>query len=128
MAAHYSGLIVKTEAPSVQILNVSWYGELDPPVHKAALVRAGDTHCTLALGFEHMARGSLSTNATFTDRLSPISQLLGVVERASPDLKRGPPMPRMFGAAAAEENFRKYGGGVEHLAKIGGLCDRCYLL
>ncbi|KAH9014630.1 thiolase-like protein [Lactarius hengduanensis] len=63
-------------------------------VHAAALVRAGDAHCALALA--PWARSS---------------------ERASPDSKRGPPMPRMFGAAATEY-FRKCGGGVEHLAKI----------
>lgn len=40
-------------------------------------------------------------------------------ERASPDADpRTPPMPRVFGAAAAEY-FRMYGGGVECLAKIG---------
>ncbi|KAH9066121.1 hypothetical protein EDB83DRAFT_2315115 [Lactarius deliciosus] len=42
--------------------------------------------------------------------------LAAVTERTSPDSKRGPPVPRMFGAAATEY-FRKYGGG-EHLAKI----------
>ena len=34
-------------------------------------------------------------------------------------------MPRVFGAAAAEY-FEMYGGGVEHLAKIGeGFCFSC---
>ncbi|KAH9024261.1 thiolase-like protein [Lactarius pseudohatsudake] len=86
-------------------------------VHAAALVRAGDAHCALALGFERMAPGALGTNPTFPDRPSPMGPLLGVAERASPDSKRGPPMPRMLGAAATEY-FRKYGGGVEHLAKM----------
>ncbi|KAH9043567.1 thiolase-like protein [Lactarius hengduanensis] len=86
-------------------------------VHATALVRAGDAHCALALGFERMAPGALGTNPAFPDRPSPMGPLLGVAERASPDSKRGPPMPRMLGAAATEY-FRKYGGGVEHLAKI----------
>ncbi|KAH9172838.1 thiolase-like protein, partial [Lactarius sanguifluus] len=60
-------------------------------VHAAALIRAGDAR-------------------------SPMGPLAAVAERASPDSKRGPPMPRMFGAAATKY-FRKYGGG-EHLAKI----------
>ncbi|KAH9172842.1 hypothetical protein EDB89DRAFT_1962568 [Lactarius sanguifluus] len=40
------------------------------------------------------------------------------LESVSPDLKRGPPVLRIFGIAAVEY-FRKYGGGVTHLAKIG---------
>jgi sterol carrier protein 2 len=86
-------------------------------VHAAALVRAGDARCALALGFEHMAPGALGAKPTFPDRPSPLLPLLVTAERAAPDSKRGPPMPRIFGAAAAEY-FRKYGGGVEHLAKI----------
>ncbi|KAH9024273.1 thiolase-like protein [Lactarius pseudohatsudake] len=92
-------------------------------VHAAALVRAGDAHCALALGFERMAPGALSAKPTFPDRPSPMGPLLGVAERASPDSKRGPPMPRMFGAAATEY---LYGGGVEHLAKIGEFCIRYF--
>jgi sterol carrier protein 2 len=90
-------------------------------VHAATLVRAGDARCALALGFERMAPGALGTKSTFPDRPSPMIPLLVAAERASPDAKRGPPMPRIFGAAAAEY-FRKYGGGVEHLAKIGECC------
>ncbi|KAH9075572.1 thiolase-like protein [Lactarius deliciosus] len=76
-------------------------------VHAAALVRAGDARCALALGFERMAPGALGTKPAFPDRPSPMGPLVA----------RGPPMPRMFGAAVTEY-FRKYGGGVEHLAKI----------
>ncbi|KAH9014634.1 thiolase-like protein [Lactarius hengduanensis] len=86
-------------------------------VHAAALVPAGDAHCALALGFERMAPGALVTKPAFPDRPSPMGPLVAVPERASPDSKRGPPMPRTFGAPATEY-FRKYGGGVEHLAKI----------
>ncbi|KAH9036664.1 thiolase-like protein [Lactarius pseudohatsudake] len=76
-------------------------------VHAAALVRAGDAHCALALGFERMVSGALGTKHAFPDRPSPMGPLLVVAERASPDSK-----------PAATEYFRKYGGGVEHLAKI----------
>ncbi|KAH9024256.1 thiolase-like protein [Lactarius pseudohatsudake] len=76
-------------------------------VHAAALVRAGDAHCALALGFERMVSGALGTKPAFPDRPSPMGPLLVVAERASPDSK-----------PAATEYFRKYGGGVEHLAKI----------
>ncbi|KAI9453672.1 thiolase-like protein [Lactarius psammicola] len=86
-------------------------------VNAAAVVRAGDAHCALALGFERMAPGSLGTKTAFPDRPSPMRPLLAAAERASPDSKRGPPMPRVFGAAATEY-FKKYGGGMEHLAKI----------
>ncbi|KAH9024403.1 hypothetical protein EDB84DRAFT_1678107 [Lactarius hengduanensis] len=65
-----------------------------------ALVRAGDAHCALALGFERMAPGALGTKPAFPDRPSPMGPLLGVAERASPDSKRGPPMPCMFGACS----------------------------
>ncbi|KAH9024406.1 thiolase-like protein [Lactarius hengduanensis] len=59
-------------------------------VHAAALVRAGDAHCALALGFERMAPGALGTKPALPDRPSPMGPLLGA----------------------------KCGGGVEHLAKI----------
>ena len=88
-------------------------------VQAATLVRGGEVRCAIALGFERMAPGALGTKSAFPDRPSPILPVLVAAERASPDAKRGPPMPRVFGAAATEY-FRKYGGGVEHLAKIGG--------
>ncbi|KAI0297502.1 thiolase-like protein [Multifurca ochricompacta] len=85
--------------------------------HAASLVRAGEARCALALGFERMAPGKLGENPAWPDRPNPLSPLLEAALRASPDAKRGPSMPRIFGAAAAEY-FRKYGGNVEHLAKI----------
>jgi hypothetical protein len=53
-----------------------------------------------------------------SDRPSPIGPLMAAAARASPGANRGPPNPRVFGAAATEY-FKLYGGGVEHLAKIG---------
>ncbi|KAH9075571.1 thiolase-like protein [Lactarius deliciosus] len=49
-------------------------------VHAAALVRAGDAHCRSAPNLR-------------SDRPSPMGPLVAVAERASPDSKRGPPMP-----------------------------------
>lgn len=86
--------------------------------HAATLVRAGEARCALALGFERMAPGALRDS--WPDRPNPISPLLAAAARAAPDVNLGAlPMPRVFGAAAAEY-FRMYGGGVECLAKIGG--------
>ncbi|KAH9981613.1 thiolase-like protein [Russula compacta] len=90
--------------------------------------------CALALGFERMAPGPLGARrrrkdhaadadvvvAARDDRPSPLDPLMGAAARASlhrADDDWGPPMPRVFGAAAAEF-FRIYGGGVELLAKI----------
>jgi sterol carrier protein 2 len=87
----------------------------------ATLVRGGEARCALALGFERMAAGALGAgkNDPWHDRPSPIGPLMHAAARASPDTDRELlPMPRVFGAAAAEY-FRTYGGGVECLAKIG---------
>ncbi|KAF8797617.1 thiolase-like protein [Phlegmacium glaucopus] len=80
-------------------------------------VKYGQVECALALGFERMKPGSLGTN--FPDRPSP-TVLIG---QRSTDLEEvlgenhGPGAPRMFDNGA-QEYFSKYGGGVEHLAKI----------
>ncbi len=80
----------------------------------------------LALGFERMAPGAVAINTAFPDRPSPMRPLLAAAVCASPDSKRGPLVPCVFVAAAAEY-FKKYGGGVEHLAKIGEFCVSCCL-
>ncbi|KAH9011984.1 hypothetical protein EDB83DRAFT_2194837, partial [Lactarius deliciosus] len=67
-------------------------------VHAAALVRAG---------FERMTPGTLGTKPAFPDRPRPVGPLVAIAVRASPDSNCGPPMPHMFGVAAAEY-FRKY--------------------
>lgn len=65
-----------------------------------------------------MKPGSLGTN--FPDRPSPTA----LINQRSRDLEEvlgenhGPGAPRMFDNGA-QEYFSKYGGGVEHLAKIG---------
>lgn len=68
-----------------------------------------------------MAPGALGAGPAgnpWSDRPSPIGPLMAAAARASPGADRGPPNPRLFGAAA-KEYFEVYGGGVEHLAKIG---------
>ena len=68
-----------------------------------------------------MAPGALGmgpAGSPGSDRPSPIGPLMAAAARASPAADRGPPNPRIFGAAATEY-FKLYGGGVEHLAKIG---------
>ncbi|KAF8624860.1 hypothetical protein AX15_005739 [Amanita polypyramis BW_CC] len=81
-------------------------------------VKNGQVECAMALGFERMKPGSLSTN--FPDRPSPMQ--LSVIhthelERGVITENHGPLTARMFDNGA-QEYFTKYGGNVEHLAKI----------
>jgi sterol carrier protein 2 len=82
-------------------------------------VRYGQVECALALGFERMKPGSLGTN--FPDRAPPILLLnlrSAEIEQEGLGENHGPGAPRMFGNGA-QEYFAKFGGGIEHLAKIG---------
>jgi len=81
-------------------------------------VKYGEAECALALGFERMKPGSLGTN--FPDRPSPISLFSQKSHELEEDLgnNHGPNAPRLFDNGA-QEYFMRYGGGVEHLAKIG---------
>ncbi|EJD04477.1 thiolase-like protein [Fomitiporia mediterranea MF3/22] len=83
----------------------------------ANLIRGSQADCVLALGFERMSPGSLSTN--WKDRTPPMEPFQMATEVAEESLGKnhGPRPPRMF-ANGAVEYFKKYGGGVEHLAKI----------
>ncbi|PPQ98684.1 hypothetical protein CVT24_003311 [Panaeolus cyanescens] len=81
-------------------------------------VKYGEVECALALGFERMKPGSLGTN--FPDRPSPMilfNQRTQEMEEQVLGENHGPGAPRMFDNGA-QEYFMKYGGGVEHLAKI----------
>ncbi|PFH50718.1 hypothetical protein AMATHDRAFT_144343 [Amanita thiersii Skay4041] len=81
-------------------------------------VKYGQAECTLALGFERMKPGSLGTN--FPDREPPtliLNQRSAELEQEILGANHGPGAPRMFDNGA-QEYFMKYGGGVEHLAKI----------
>jgi sterol carrier protein 2 len=80
-------------------------------------VKYGEVECALALGFERMKPGSLGTS--FPDRPSPMvlfHQRSYQLEETLGE-NHGPDAPRMFDNGA-QEYFTKYGGGVEHLAKI----------
>ncbi len=79
----------------------------------AQAIRGGLADCTLALGFEKMQPGSLST--AYEDRAQP----MGRHTQAIAELREFafPPAPWMFGAAGLEHNDR-YGSTPEHFAKI----------
>ncbi|KAI5119796.1 hypothetical protein M0805_006593 [Coniferiporia weirii] len=83
----------------------------------ASWIRGTQADCALALGFERMARGSLSSN--WKDRTPPMAPFDHVVEMTEETLgiNHGPGAPRMFGNGV-QEYFQKHGGGIEHLAKI----------
>ena len=73
-----------------------------------------------------MALGALSTKPGFADRPTPMHQLLAIAESTSTESKCGLPIPHVFGAAA-EGYLKKYGGGIEHLARIGEYCVTLFL-
>ncbi|KAF7798614.1 hypothetical protein EIP86_009836 [Pleurotus ostreatoroseus] len=87
--------------------------------HANTLVKSGIAECTLALGFERMARGSLGNN--WPDRPSPVKPFNMASEETeellSTGKNHGPGAPRMFDNAA-QEYFDKYGAKLEHLAQI----------
>ncbi|KAJ8978001.1 hypothetical protein NQ317_004546 [Molorchus minor] len=78
------------------------------------LVESGKYDCALAVGFEKMERGSLSSK--FNDRTNPMDKHV----EAMADLATLAPAPvtaQMFGNAAIE-HMKKYGTRPEHFAKI----------
>ncbi|KAG6864842.1 hypothetical protein C0991_006866 [Blastosporella zonata] len=81
-------------------------------------VKYGQAECSMALGFERMQRGSLVTH--FPDRQPP-TVMMGArcaeIEQNWVGENHGPIAARMFGNGA-QEYFDKYGGNIEHLAKI----------
>ena len=80
----------------------------------AAAVRSGQADCALALGFEKMQPGSLSSS--FDDREQPMMRhMLALAEIYEFSM---PPAPYMFGAAG-REHMDRYGTTAEHFAKIG---------
>ena len=80
-------------------------------VYAAALVCAGDARSASTLG-------ALGTKLGFPNCTRPRRQLLVIAESASPESKGRPPIPHVLEAAAEGYLKKKYGGGVEHLAKI----------
>jgi acetyl-CoA acetyltransferase len=80
----------------------------------AQAVRSGTADCALALGFEKMKPGSLTS--TYEDREQPLlKHLLALGELYDFAM---PPAPWMFGAAG-REHMEKYGTTAEQFAKIG---------
>ncbi|KAK0198152.1 sterol carrier protein 2 [Armillaria mellea] len=81
-------------------------------------VKFSQAECAMALGFERMKPGSLGTS--FPDRPNPTvlftKHSLELEEKYLGE-NHGPVTARLF-SNAAKEYFDKYGGGVEHLAKI----------
>ena len=78
------------------------------------LVRGGQCECALALGFEKMERGSLTSK--YMDRTNPLDQHMATMSRLR-DFAPAPPAAQMFGNAG-REHMDKYQTTVEHFAKI----------
>ncbi|KAF3858680.1 hypothetical protein F7725_011881 [Dissostichus mawsoni] len=78
------------------------------------LVRGGLADCALALGFEKMERGSLSSK--FMDRTNPMDKHMEVMINRY-GMVAAPGAPQMFGNAG-REHMEKYGTKPEHFAKI----------
>ncbi|KAG5285477.1 hypothetical protein AALO_G00003820 [Alosa alosa] len=78
------------------------------------LIQGGLADCVLALGFEKMERGSLSSK--YMDRTSPMDKHMEVMINRY-GMVAAPPAPQMFGNAG-REHMEKYGTKAEHFAKI----------
>ncbi|XP_066299307.1 sterol carrier protein 2-like [Branchiostoma lanceolatum] len=78
------------------------------------LVEGGLIDCALALGFEKMEPGSLTSK--FPDRTSPMGKHVKVMAQKY-GVTNDPLTPQMFGNAGREHNL-KYGSTPEHFAKI----------
>ena len=78
------------------------------------MVHGGLSDCVLALGFEKMQKGSLSSQ--FNDRTNPIERHLEVMLEKY-DFEPSPPTAQFFGNAG-REHMAKYGTKPEHFAKV----------
>ncbi|XP_018569411.1 non-specific lipid-transfer protein [Anoplophora glabripennis] len=78
------------------------------------LVESGKYNCALALGFEKMERGSLSSK--FMDRSNPMEKHIEAMSNLA-DIDGSPITAQMFGNAAIE-HMKRYGTKAEHFAKI----------
>ena len=78
------------------------------------MVRGGLSDCVLALGFEKMQKGSLSS--VFGDRANPVQPMVEAMMQVR-DLEAAPIAPQLFGNAG-REHMEKYGTKPEHFAKI----------
>ncbi|XP_072395754.1 sterol carrier protein 2 [Diabrotica undecimpunctata] len=78
------------------------------------LVESGKCDCALAVGFEKMERGSLSSK--FNDRTNPMDKHIEAMSELA-DIVNAPMTAQLFGNAAIE-HMKKYGTKPEHFAKI----------
>lgn len=78
------------------------------------MVKGGLSDCVLAVGFEKMEKGSLTSK--FRDRASPLDKHMKVLSNNCP-IVAAPMSAQMFGAAG-QEHMTKYGTTKEHFAKI----------
>ncbi|XP_063075753.1 sterol carrier protein 2 [Engraulis encrasicolus] len=78
------------------------------------LVQGGLADCVLALGFEKMERGSLSSK--YMDRTNPMDKHMEVMFNTY-GMAAAPAAPQMFGNAG-REHMEKFGTKPEHFAKI----------
>lgn len=78
------------------------------------IIMSGQANCVLALGFEKMERGSLSSK--YTDRESPMEKHVETLLKVA-DIEAAPLTPQLFGKAGME-HMKKYGTTPVHLAKI----------
>ncbi|KAI8088512.1 thiolase-like protein [Thamnidium elegans] len=78
-------------------------------------VAAGQVECAMALGFEKMARGSLSS--TFSDRTNPLDHVSIVMATERGFDPKSPPAAQIFGNAGIGY-MEKYGATPRHLAQI----------
>jgi acetyl-CoA acetyltransferase len=78
------------------------------------LIEGGLADCVLALGFEKMAKGSLTS--AFSDRTNPMDRhMMAMVEWRG--FEGGPPAAQIFGNAG-REHMERYGTNPDHFAKI----------
>ncbi|XP_050077485.1 sterol carrier protein 2 [Anopheles maculipalpis] len=78
------------------------------------LVESGNNDCVLALGFEKMERGSLTSK--YLDRTNPV-ELLVTAMAENHEITGAPISAQLFGNAGVE-HMKKYGTKPEHFAKI----------
>jgi len=78
------------------------------------LLETGNADCVLALGFEKMERGSLSSK--YHDRTNPMDKHVELLAEIA-GINNSPITAQMFGNAG-KEHMEKYGTKPEHLAKI----------
>jgi sterol carrier protein 2 len=79
------------------------------------IVEGGIANCVMALGFEKMARDSM-TKQQFPDRRSPLLRFIEVLSETH-GIAAAPMAAQLFGSAGIE-HMQKYGTTVEHFAKI----------